>query len=188
MSSAFWTMTDANTGVPIYAGTALNLAPTRANANVIFANANVAQAFSEAVGVYGVDTQEASNTQVTPAATKMAHAGWVQRTAGMGPVLSISANAGAFGTNSFVTFSGGGGTGVTAANATVVVNGTGLITSITVNSGGLYANTPVATPTSGNAVFTLVMGGRANRVTNETIVAMGSLTSDGSDDTIFPDS
>ena len=74
MSTAFWTMTDANTGVPIYAGTALNLAPTRANANVIFANANVAQAFSEAVGVYGVDTQEASNTQVTPAATKMANA------------------------------------------------------------------------------------------------------------------
>jgi hypothetical protein len=170
MSTAFWTMTDANTGVPLYAGTALNLAPTRANANVIFANANVAQAFSEAVGVYGVDTQEASNTQVTPAATRMAHAGWVQRTAGMGPVLSISANAGAFGTNSFVTFSGGG-TGNTAANATVL--------SITINTGGLYLTTPTAVPVSGNAAFTVTMGGRANRTQYETLVAAGSITGNG---------
>jgi hypothetical protein len=176
--SNLWTMTDANTGVPIYAGTALNLAPTRANANVIFANANVAQAFSEAVGVYGVDTQEASNTQVTPAATRMAHAGWVQRTAGMGPVLSISANAGAFGTNSFVTFSGGG-TGNTSANATVAVNTNGSIRTITINTGGLYLTTPTAVPVSGNAAFTVTMGGRANRTQYETLVAAGSMTGNG---------
>lgn len=178
MSTAFWTMTDANTGVPIYAGTALNLAPTRANANVIFANANVAQAFSEAVGVYGVDTQEASNTQVTPAATRMAHAGWVQRTAGMGPVISITANAGAFGTNSFVTFSNGG-TGNTVANATVTVNTNGSIRDITINTGGLYLTTPTAVPASGNAAFTVTMGGRANRTQYETLVAAGSITGNG---------
>lgn len=178
MSTAFWTMTDANTGVPLYAGTALNLAPTRANANVIFANANVAQAFSEAVGVYGVDTQEASNTQVTPAATRMAHAGWVQRTAGMGPVLSISANAGAFGTNSFVTFSGGG-TGNTAANARVAVAQNGAVLSVTINTGGLYLTTPTAVPVSGNAAFTVTMGGRANRTQYETLVAAGSITGNG---------
>lgn len=178
MSTAFWTMTDANTGVPLYAGTALNLAPTRANANVIYANANVAQAFSEAVGVYGVDTQEASNTQVTPAATRMAHAGWVQRTAGMGPVLSITANAGAFGTNSFVTFSGGG-TGNTAANATVSVAQNGAVLSITINTGGLYLTTPTAVPVSGNAAFTVTMGGRANRTQYETLVAAGSITGNG---------
>ena len=178
MSTAFWTMTDANTGVPLYAGTALNLAPTRANANVIYANANVAQAFSEAVGVYGVDTQEASNTQVTPAATRMAHAGWVQRTAGMGPVLSISANAGAFGTNSFVTFSGGG-TGATVANATVAVNTNGSIRDITINTAGLYLTTPTAVPVSGNAAFTVTMGGRANRTQYETLVAAGSMTGNG---------
>ena len=176
--SNLWTMTDANTGVPIYAATALNLAPTRANANVIFANANVAQAFSEAVGVYGVDTQEASNTQVTPAANKMAHAGWVQRTAGMGPVLSITANAGAFGTNSFVTFSNGG-TGATVANATVAVNTNGSIRTITINTGGLYLTTPTAVPVSGNAAFTVTMGGRANRTQYETLVAAGSMTGNG---------
>jgi len=176
--SNLWTMTDANTGVPIYAGTALNLAPTRANANVIFANANVAQAFSEAVGVYGVDTEEASNTQVTPAATRMAHAGWVQRTAGMGPVVTIRANASSYGTNSFVTFSGGG-TGSTVANATVSVATNGLIQLVTINSGGLYLVTPTAVPVSGNAAFTVTMGGRANRTQYETLVAAGSMTGNG---------
>lgn len=178
MSTAFWTMTDANTGVPLFAPTALKLAPTRANANVIFANANVAQAFSAAVGVYGVDTQEATNTQVTPAATRMAHAGWVQRTAGMGGVVSITANTGAYGTNSFVTFTNGG-TGNTSANATVSVNATGYITGVTLNNPGLYITTPTATPASGNAVFTLVMGGRANRTTYETLVASGTITGNG---------
>ena len=176
--SNLWTMTDANTGVPIFAPVALELAPTRANANVMYANANVAQALSAAVGVYGVDTQEASNTQVTPAATKMAHAGWVQRTAGMGPVLTISANAGSYGTNSFVTFSGGG-TGNTSANATVSVATNGLIQSVTLNSGGLYITTPTARPVSGNAAFTLTMGGRANRTQYETLVAAGSMTGNG---------
>jgi hypothetical protein len=178
MSSAFWTMTDANTGVPIFAPTALKLAPTRANANVIWANSNTAQAFSAAVGVWGVDTQEASNTQVTPAAGKMAHAGWVQKTSGMGPVLTITANAGSYGTNSFVTFTGGG-TGNTSANATVSVNATGYITGVTLNSGGLYITTPTATPASGNAAFTLTIGGRANRSQYETLVATGSITGNG---------
>lgn len=178
MSTAFWTMTDANTGVPLYAGTALKLEPTRANANVIFANANVAQAFSAAVGVYGVDTQEATNTQVTPAATRMAHAGWVQRTAGMGGVVSITANTGAYGTNSFVTFTNGG-TGNTSANATVSVNATGYITGVTLNNPGLYITTPTAKPTSGNAAFTLVMGGRANRTMYETLIATGNITGNG---------
>jgi hypothetical protein len=32
------------------------------------------------------------------------------------------------------------------------------------------------------------MGGRANRVHTETLVAMGSMVGDGSDDIIYPDS
>jgi hypothetical protein len=108
----------------------------------------------------------------------MAHAGWVQRTAGMGPVLTITANAGSFGTNSFVTFAGGG-TGATVANATVAVNTNGSIRTITLNSGGLYLTTPTAVPTSGNGAFTLTMGGRANRTQYETLVATGSMTGNG---------
>jgi hypothetical protein len=180
MSTAFWTMTDANTGVPLFAPTALKLAPTRANANVIYANANVAQAFSSAVGVWGVDTQEASNTQVTPAAGKMAHAGWVQKTSGMGPVLTISANSGSYSPdgNIFVTFSNGG-TGSTVANASIVTNGSKLITSVTLNTEGLYLTTPTAVAVNSNAVFTITMGGRANRSQYETLVAAGSITGNG---------
>lgn len=178
MSTAFWTMTDANTGVPLFAPTILHLAPTRANANVIYANANVAQVITAAIGVWGVDTQEASNTQVTPAAGKMAHAGWVRKIAGMGPVLAITANASSYGTNSFVTFTGGG-TGNTSANATVSVASNGMIQSVTINSGGLYITTPTATPASGNASFTVTMGGRANRSQYETLVATGSITGNG---------
>ena len=33
-------------------------------------------------------------------------------------------------------------------------------------------------PNTGNAVFTVTMGGRANRVQLETLVAMGSMTGD----------
>ena len=108
----------------------------------------------------------------------MAHAGWVQRTAGMGAVLSITANAGAFGTNSFVTFSNGG-TGNTAANATVAVAQNGAVLSVTINTGGLYLTTPTAVPVSGNATFTVTMGGRANRTQYETLVAAGSITGNG---------
>jgi len=180
MSIAFWTMTDANTGAPLYAGTALKLAPTRANANVIWANSNVAQAFSAAVGVYGVDTQEASNTQVTPAANKMAHAGWVQRTAGMGPVLTISANTNSFSPdgNIFLTFTNGG-TGSTEANARIVADSNNRIQSVTLNSPGLYLTTPSAASVNSNAAFTITMGGRANRTQYETLIAAGSMTGNG---------
>lgn len=180
MSTSFWTMTDANTGVPLFAPTALKLAPTRANANVIFANANVAQAFSSAVGVYGVDTEEATNTQVTPAATRMAHSGWVQRTAGMGGVLTITANTGAYSPdgNIYVDFTEGG-TGSTVANASVLVNPSKQILSITVNETGLYLTTPTASIVNSNAVLTLTMGGRANRTQYETLIATGTITGNG---------
>lgn len=156
-----------------------------ANTQVYFGNTrNGAFMTGSAIGVFGVDATEQINAEAS-ANTLLGlpqHAGWVIRKTGMGPIVAISANAGSVGANSFITFSQGNGrdgSGNTAANASVSVNTAGYITSITLNSGGLYANTPIATPTSGNAVFTITMGGRANRVTTETIVAMGSMTGDG---------
>jgi len=116
----------------------------------------------------------------------------------MGPVISITANANAYGTNSFITFSGGQtssntinpagqGTGNTSANATVSVAANGRIQSITINSGGLYLTTPNATPASGNAAFTVTMGGRANRFQYEVLVASNTIFGDSSsDDHILP--
>lgn len=186
---SLWSNTDANTSAPKGMATGFAATGVFANGLTMWANTQIGVFTPKTqVGVFGVDTTEQRLSATGTLSGHPQHAGWILRTAGMGPVVSITANSGAYGTNSFVTFSGGGGTGNTAANATVTVNGAGLITSITVNTGGLYANTPVAVPTSGNAAFTLVMGGRANRVSSETIVAMGSLTSDGADDSIYPDS
>ena len=113
----------------------------------------------------------------------------------MGGVATISAgatnrsNVG----NAYITFTGGG-TGNTSANAQLFVNATSnVVTTIVLNSAGLYETTPTATVAgNANVTITLTMGGRANRNTMETLVAMGSMTGDGSasanDDTVFADS
>ena len=160
------------------------------NGQVYFGNTKTDAFITNAqIGVFGIDsTEKGITTGEAPAAQ---HAGWNIRKAGMGPVLTITANSGAVAVNSFITFSGGSkvvGSGNTAANAQIYVNTAGYIMNVTVRSGGLYANTPIATANQGNAVFTITMGGRANRVQYETIVAMGSMTGDGSDDPILPNS
>ena len=63
----------------------------------------------------------------------------------------------------------------------VIVNSAGYVqnSQIQIVNPGFYANTPVLTPSSGNAVFTITMGGRANRTQYETLVAAGSITGNG---------
>ena len=191
---ALWSNTDANTSAPKYVTNYLNVPQSSANVNLAYGNTTTGAFFTgAAVGVFGVDSTEqglASNQ-----AEHSAHAGWVLRTAGMGGVATISAgatnrsNVG----NAYVVFTGGG-TGNTAANGQIFVNATSnVVTSIVLNSVGLYENTPTATVAgNANVTITLTMGGRANRNTMETLVAMGSMTGDGSasanDDTIFADS
>ena len=191
---ALWSNTDANTSAPKYVTNYLNVPQSSANVNLAYGNTTTGAFFTgAAVGVFGVDSTEqglASNQ-----AEHAAHAGWVLRKAGMGGIATISAgatnksNVG----NAYVVFAGGG-TGNTAANAQIFVNATtNVVTSIVLNSVGLYENTPTATVAgNANVTITLTMGGRANRNTMETLVAMGSMTGDGSasanDDTIFADS
>ena len=191
---ALWSNTDANTSAPKYVTNYLNVPQSSANVNLAYGNTTTGAFFTgAAVGVFGVDSTEqglASNQ-----AEHSAHAGWVLRTAGMGGIATISAgatnrsNVG----NAYVVFTGGG-TGNTSANAQIFVNATtNVVTSIVLNNVGLYENTPTATVAgNANVTITLTMGGRANRNTMETLVAMGSMTGDGSasanDDTIFADS
>ena len=132
-------------------------------------------------GVFGIDAvEEGLVTDGHPT-----HAGWVARTAGLGPIVSVTANAGAVGVNATMTITNGG---LNNTPATVIVNtnAAGYITSVDVPVQGLYASTPTINAMS-NAVFTITMGGRANRVQYETLVAMGSMTGDASDDAIAPD-
>jgi len=150
------------------------------NGQVYFANTKISAFMANAaIGLFGVDATEQQNALNSLGHPQ--HAGWVIRKVGTGPVVSITANAGAVAVNSYITFSQGNGvngSGNTAANAQITVNTAGYITSITVNSGGIYANTPIATANQGNSALTVTMGGRAGRIQTETIVAMGSMTGD----------
>lgn len=187
---SLWGNLDAANNAPKIGGTAGyggNTPQVTNNTQVMYANTQISAYIGKAaIGVFGVDASEQKTSTTSTTTGHPQHAGWVVRKVGTGPVVSISANAGSVGANSYITFSKGNGidgSGNTAANAQITVNTAGYITDITVNSGGLYANTPIATANSGNSVLTVVMGGRANRVQTETLVAMGSMTGDG--DTVF---
>ncbi len=184
---ALWSNTDAAASAPKNA-VASGLGVS-ANGSTLFGNNQIDAILTDAaLGVFGVDATEqgisGNKTEVG------AHAGWILRKAGTGPVVTISANTGAHSPdgNVYITFTGGG-TGNTTANAQIFTNSVSkLITSITVNAGGEYLTTPTAEAVNANATFTITMGGRANRVQSETLVAMGSMTGDGSDDALYADS
>jgi len=184
-----WGNLDASNNAPNFSGiTGYDTSDTGqslANGQVatVFNNVTIgATETAVALGVFAVDTTEIADVSVE--SHSGAHAGWIARRAFTGPVLSISANSGAVAVNSYITFTGGsagagaGLTGVTAANARIYVDSNNYIVNVTINSGGSYANTPVATANQGNAVFTITMGGRANRVQQECLVAMGSMSGD----------
>ena len=183
---SLWGNLDASNNAPQFSGlggykTSINIA--NAQITQVFNNATISATETDvALGVFAVDTVEIADVSVE--SHSGAHAGWIARRAFTGPVVSISANAGAVAVNSYITFSGGSAgagdltTGNTAANARIYVNTAGYIVNVTLLTAGSYANTPVATANQGNAAFTITMGGRANRVQQECLVAMGSITGD----------
>jgi hypothetical protein len=217
---SLWGNLDASNNAPIFWDAGGYTPNVSANASVTAnaANGQFAGIFGNttigfwregvATGIFGVDSTEASSLLTTGDGRTVTHAGWVERIAFTGPVLSIAVNAAAVTVNSFITFNGGssgaeaGMTGNVAANARIFVNTAGYIVNVQISSGGSYANTPrvenlfhaannaLITPSYSNAVFTLTMGGRANRVMQETLVAMGSMTGDATaaEDGNYPDS
>lgn len=169
---ALWSNSEANTSAPKYA-VAGGLGVS-ANGQTLYANTTIdAYVPNLAIGVEGVTAaEEASDALGTQ------HAGWNLVKRGTGPVVSITANTGAYSPdgNVYLTFANGG-TNTTTANAQIVTNGSKQIISITVNEGGEYSATPtIGAVANSNAAFTITMAGRANRVQTETLVAMGSIS------------
>jgi hypothetical protein len=195
---SLWGNIDASNNAPNFSGiTGYKSSTSLANSQIdgIFGNTTIGQTRSNVVfGVFGVDATEANSTLSSGDGRYVTHAGWVARTVGTGPVESITGVG--LSSNGYITFIGGssgaaaGMTGNTTANAQVYVNTAGWLVNVTMISAGSYANTPNVVFPSGNVLSTVTMGGRANRVTQETIVAMGSIYGDAtaSDDSNYPDS
>jgi len=186
---ALWGSLDASNNAPKQSSTGGYGGSTpqvTSNAQVYYANTKIGAFITNAaIGVFGVDASEqAAATAVTGHG---AHQGWNLRKVGTGPVLTITANSGCVAVNSYVNFAGGNsiaGSGGTAANAYINVNTDGSVKNVQILIAGSYANTPVATANSGNSALTVTMGGRANRVQMETLVALGGgMTGDG--DNVF---
>lgn len=128
---------------------------------------------------------------ITPAAETasdgtITHAGWNLVTQGTGGLVGVTVTAGGTGyTNATAITVTANTTGsedttlpaATPATGTLVV-AAGVITGVVITSPGAgYTQPPVITTTGGSgATLVGVVGGRAKRVQNETIVAMGSMT------------
>ena len=188
---SLWGNLDAANNAPVssaMAGYGGNTPQVTANAEVYYANTKLGSfSDNQAIGIFGVTAAEQANSSTVASTGVPTHAGWVTRRVGMGPVTTITANGGCVAVNSTITIVANSGFGNTGSNgrstiipvvATISVNTAGYISTITIVNPGLYANTPILRPNTGNAVFTVTMGGRANRVQTETLVAMGSMTGD----------
>jgi hypothetical protein len=152
------------------------------------------------IGVFGVSATEMANNTVNKSKEAPAHAGWVVRTAGTGGITQVAytGTATGYSNTDVLTVSspqaGGNATFSVSTNATG-----GALSFAQINPGkGFFvvnatANVVIANSTGGasggsGATFTAVAGGRAGRVFTETLVAMGSISSDGSDNTQYPGS
>jgi len=158
----------------------LNKAPTRANANTLYANVTTGAFITNLrIGQFGIDPTEKVNT--SSPLSKSAHAGWNLRTEGTGSCVTLTIGAaGTLYANSDTFSFSAPGTGTTNATGTIGTNANGSITSVTfTNKGKGFVNTLVYatfTTTNGiNANVSSTVGGRAGRLTHETMVAMGSI-------------
>jgi hypothetical protein len=134
-----------------------------------------------AVGQFGISPAEIANTSSD--FNKATHAGWNLARIGTGPVKTLTITAGGTGYSNTDKIIVSGGT--TNAAFTLTTNSTGgIISTVPTNTGAGFVNTTsvaVANSSGGasagsNAAFTVNLGGRAGRVSYETLVAMGTIS------------
>lgn len=193
---ALWGKNDSAADSTIYAAAQVNRTANAANRTTLFNNVTTGEFQNNgvnmkvAVGQFGVSAAEAANT--SGEGKRVAHAGWNLRTRGTGPLVSITVAAAGTGYANADTFSVAAGTGGTNATGNLVTNATGNVVSYSITAGGANFNsaTPTVTITTAggtSASLTATAGGRAGRVQYETLVAMGSITGDATDDALLPE-
>jgi hypothetical protein len=177
--------TDAATDSPFYTPAQLKKKANTANRDALYANT------THRDGVFAVDNLEQAAT-----ASPAAHTGWIFRRKGTGKLGSITITAGGTGYSNLDVLKIAAPADGTNATASVVTDANGTITSVTITTAGAgftakhptvaIANTTGGTANGTGATFTSTALGKAGRVTQEVLAAIG-ITTDGSDDTVYPD-
>lgn len=125
--------------------------------------------------VFGVSVAEATVTN------GMGSPGWNRIVRGKGQLSAVTRSANGTGYSNSDTFTVSSASGINASG-TLTTNATGAIVTVTIaNTGGLFHASPnVVITTSGGSGANLVatVGGRAGRVTFETIVATKNIVTD----------
>jgi hypothetical protein len=164
-------------------------AGSRANVDYNMFNNTTPGAFitNMAVGVFGVSATEMANNTANASKEIPAHAGWVIRRAGTGPIVSISYSGTATGYNNTDVITVASPQAGGNATVSLVTNSTGGNLQLTITNAGAgftavnaSANVSIANSTGGassgsGATWIAAAGGRAGRVHTETLVAMSSL-------------
>lgn len=182
---------------PVFANTTNASSNSTINGTV----ANTNQYYGIVAGVSASETERANSTPQHPT-----HAGWVSMKIGTGPIASISVSGGT-GINaagyltitdtsvlgqgkdaniSFTTANSQNTLQTYSTNSTLNTFGTFTIA----NGGSFYSNSADITIRTNGAntslgTFTVTLGGRAGRISTETLVAMGSITLDDPRDNVY---
>ena len=172
---AQWGKTDNAANSVLWGVSQLNKTANSANQTALYGNTTMGAFESgEVNGVFGIDTTEEASLNAP-------HAGWNLKTTGTGSVTALTIVAGGTGyANTDTIRVTATGTGSVNATATLTTNSTGGITSVTLTNPGAgftTASPTVTITTSGGTTANVVAtaGGRAGRVSYETLVAMGTI-------------
>jgi hypothetical protein len=173
-----WGKGDSNSNAPIWGPALVNKKANTANRNTMYGN-------TSSTGMFAADATEVKVKK------GIAQTGWQLRKVGKGSLKSLVVTTPGTGYSNSGVVTVVSETGANAS-ANIVTNGAGAIQSVAVSNfgNGFTSKSPTVSISGGGtgAVLTASAGGRAGRVQFETLVALSSVTGDGTDDTILPDS
>lgn len=179
---AQWGNTDDAANSVLWAVSQLNKPANTVNQTALYGNTTVGAFLTgEINGQFGANTAE-----TTANTGKIAHAGWQLKTTGTGPVVTLTINAGGTGYSNTDTLRfTATGTGTVNATGSITTNSTGGITAVAITNPGYgltnttvyaaFANSTGGASAGSTANVAGTVGGRAGRISWETLVAMSTI-------------